>query len=692
MMPQGQPRPMAGQQLQQPTPTGQFMGQVPGMPQIPQGQPQMAQRATINIPAQQQNQFIQTMMKKLGEQMGQQQISQLNNNPPEQLRAAAAAQGMAPAAYYLKQQAFALFRQKVQQAQQQQQQAQQQGLNLQQRQPGPQPGQLQQQMPPQQQNVRPPPPVPSPAMNRQQPGMPNVHGQQQQGAFPDMYQDQAARAQNAAASGAEVVPASSLPQNMTPTQMQQVIAAQNHARQFSTPANVPQALSNINRPLSQQAGANGLQPGLAPQQQQQMQPGQTPTPQPGQITPAQIISMMPDAIKEKFKTVLPEQRNQFLQQFLKQRMIQQAQQRNNATGPQRAPPGQMGNQPPRPASVSQLPGGAPQQTTQQPPLPPMPANFSLTPQQIAMLDTKEVNPKNFGPAIAAQVPPTVKTWGDIKRWAANATNTHPQLPEAFRQMQLKLAWQQQASQMRAKGMLSGANPAAAQQQAQGQRPSQPALITPTLNPQQLQQLVQLQKAGRQLSPQQLEALNHNIRIYSHNQAVHKAAQAARAQNATPQQQLQQLQKPPGPSPIPVGKPIPQPSQQQPNMTPTMPPTSGPQQVSQVPTPQQQQQPNRPQSTVQMGQQQSGAVIAANEQQINAMFETITKMIDEERKNPELTKKPAVPLSEEEKQKLREQFNDPELKNLVKRINQLLPMFVFLKGPIPNAKELARAVS
>lgn len=678
---------MTGQQLQQPTPAGQFMGQVPGMPQIPQGQPQVAaQRPTINISPQQQNQFIQSMMKKLAEQMGQQMIAQLNNNPPEQLRAAAQAQKMAPAAFYLKQQAFTLFRQKVQQAQQQQ--AQQQGLNLQ-RQPGPQPGQLQQQMPPQQQNVRPPPPVPSPAMNRQQPGMPNAHGQQQ-GTFSDVYQDQAVRAQNAAASGAEVVPASSLPQNMTPTQMQQVMAAQNHARQFSTPTNVPQALSNINRPLSQPAGANGLQPGLNPQQQQQMQPGQAPTPQPGQITPAQIINMMPDTLKEKFSQVPHEQRNQFLQQYLKSRMMQQAQQRNNAAGLQRPPSGQMGNQLPRPASVSQMPGGAPQQATQQPPLPPMPAGFSLSSQQIAVLDTKECNSKLFGPAVASQIPPTVKTWGDVKNWA----RVHqPQLSEPLRVMQLKMAWNQQAQVMRMKGLLQGANSAAATQPAQGQRPSQPQIMQPTLSPQQLQMLVNMQKEGRQLTPQQLASLNQNIQIYQHNQRVQKAAQAARAANATPQQ-LQQLQKPPGPSPIPVGKPIPQPSQQQPNMTLAMPPNSGPQQqVMPVAAPQQQQQQSsRPQSTVPMGQQQPGAGLTLNDQQMNTLFETITKMMDEERKNVEVTKKPVVPLSDEEKQRLKEQFNDQELKNMLKRINQLIPMFAYLKGPLQNARDLARAVS
>lgn len=75
-----------------------------------------------------------------------------------------------------------------------------------------------------------------------------------------------------------------------------------------------------------------------------------------------------------------------------------------------------------------------------------------------------------------------------------------------------------------------------------------------------------------------------------------------------------------------------------------------------------------------------------------MIEQLTKFIEEERKNPELTKKLVVPLSDVEKQKLREQFNENETKVLGKRITQLLPMFLFLKGPMEQAKELARAVS
>lgn len=418
-------------------------------------------------------------------------------------------------------------------------------------------------------------------------------------------------------------------------------------------------------------------------------------------------------------------------------------------------------------------------------------NLVLSPEQVALMDTKEV-PRQILGQLSNQIPLQYKTWGQVKTYLAQ-NNAPPLYLDALRTRQAQhfqlLARAQMMRRAQAQGSVGTPQPPQSQPPSQSQpqpqpqpqptqtqpqtqpqtqsqkqqqqhqqaqqnqhqqqvpipQPLQPPSVTnapptpvrPTvpmsssrpnlqsLNPAQLQQLQVLAQQGK-LNPQQNAHLQQQIFNIRQNQERQRAA-AARAQqppNPAPQAPAQQTPKqatvarpqqqsgsdsPSAPKKLKrerdgnedivvldqrpasqmsnqqhlMNRPMPQQVTQQPQFVPP----------GQKPIPQQVllQQAVKQQASQHIETQQSSQQVQedANQAQQKAMIAWLLKMLEEERNSYE--GRPPLQLPQKEKDDLRSQLSDANTKNMIRRTDQLLPMFVLLGGTSKATKELIRTV-
>lgn len=252
----------------------------------------------------------------------------------------------------------------------------------------------------------------------------------------------------------------------------------------------------------------------------------------------------------------------------------------------------------------------------------------------------------------------------------------------------------------------------------------------TLDPVRLQQLQHLAQQGK-LNPQQYAHLQQQIFNIKQNQERQRVAAAAAA--------AQRAQQPPNPAPqapaqqTPKQATVARPQQQSGSDSPSAPkklkrerdgnedivvldqrPASQmsnqqhlinrqmPQQVTQQPQfvspgqkslPQQVllQQGVKQQASQHIETQQSSqqALLEDANQTQQKMIAWLLKMLEEERNSHE--GRPPLQLPQKEKEDLRSHLSDANTKNMIRRTDQLLPMFVLLGGTTKATKELIRTV-
>lgn len=408
---------------------------------------------------------------------------------------------------------------------------------------------------------------------------------------------------------------------------------------------------------------------------------------------------------------------------------------------------------------------------------PINPNLVLSPEQVAIMETKEV-PRQILGQLSNQIPMQFKTWAQVKGYLTQ-NNAPPQYHDALRtrqaqhfqllaraqmmrrqgaagtpqqQQQLQQQQHQQlkqqqlpqppVSQSPQPSQTAAAPPVAAQKLSVASHPlnQQPIPNISTLNQAQLQHLQSLAQQGK-LTPQQSHQLQQQIFTLRQN---HERQRAAAAQRALQQQNSAQVPAPQAPKPPVVARPQ-QPSSDSPSASKKMkrerdpseevvlldqrpalqqsnqqppiarpivqhlphpPPQSqfanhgppGPKSnvPSQTPSMQQspmiKQQPGVPgqqvEATQSMHQAQEGEHGNQALQQ-KQMITMLVKMLEEERSSHE--NRPPLQLQPKEKDHLYHQLSDANTKNMIRRTDQLLPMFVLLGGTPKATRELIRTV-
>jgi hypothetical protein len=148
--------------------------------------------------------------------------------------------------------------------------------------------------------------------------------------------------------------------------------------------------------------------------------------------------------------------------------------------------------------------------------------MTLKPEQLAILDTKEVDPRLLGP-LSSQIPQQCKTWGEMKQWAQQ--NNLLQIHENIRKLQLWWVYDQKV-----KAYLASKSRGLTVGQAVGQQPQMSPIGAPnkpgessllaSLPPQAQQQAINLTdqqiqhmymlNSHSQLSPQQQQIMRAGI--------------------------------------------------------------------------------------------------------------------------------------------------------------------------------------
>lgn len=451
---------------------------------------------------------------------------------------------------------------------------------------------------------------------------------------------------------------------------------------------------------------------------------------------------------------------------------------------------------PVPAGVSSV-TQPPQQVKA--PLPPgqINPNFVLSPEQVTLMDTKEV-PRQILGQLSNQIPLQFKTWGQVKAYLAQ-NNAPPQYLDALRTRQAQHYQLLARAQMMRRAQAQGSVPQPPQSQSQSQpqpqpqsQPPQPPQPQPQLQPQpqpqpQKQQPQQAQQHQHQQQQQQIPISQPppvanapptpvqrppptsgnlpNLQSLNPAQLQQLQARASQGklspqQNAHLQQQIynirqnqerqraaavaaQRTQQPPNPAPqapaqqTPKQATVARPQQQPGSDSPSAPkklkrerdgnedivvldqrPASQmsnqhlmtrpiphqvvsqqPQFVTQVPPgqkslPQQaplQQHQAKNQATQHMEIQQSAqqAQEDINQAQQKAVISSLLKMLEEERNSHD--GRPPLQLPQQEKELLHLHLSDANTKNMIRRTDQLLPMFVLLGGTSKATRELIRTV-
>jgi len=197
-----------------------------------------------------------------------------------------------------------------------------------------------------------------------------------------------------------------------------------------------------------------------------------------------MLRNLPPNVIEKMKTLPSEQLRNFLEKFERHQAAQRQQQAQAQAQAQEAEALARVTQAPQPSSSPNIPIQNPQygepamMAQHASPLMQRPGGgaqvpntqMTLKPEQLAILDTKEVEPQLLGP-LSSQIPQQCKTWGDMKQWAQQ--NNLPQIHENIRKLQLRWAYHQkvQAYQaLKSRGLTVG--------QAVGQQPQMSPIGAP----------------------------------------------------------------------------------------------------------------------------------------------------------------------------------------------------------------------
>ncbi|CUS12816.1 unnamed protein product [Tuber aestivum] len=764
------------------------------------------------------NRIIVTIMRSIADRIGQAQLHNMNNNPPAHIRELARKMQLPPAQAYLRQQALLMYKRGMSQQNQQaagaiQASAAQPGV------PGP--------APPGQQFARPM----APGVGGQQNPLPDILRTAQE------YEAQQEEAKKRASTGAEVVPMSKnlgsqfssnsvAPNSMATASMgnpgpqaqveqfhRNAAAAQNnaqaraHAAQFQSlkPPNASSSQGNpaINmqqhsRYPPQQPQPLGLQqPNMNPaSRQQQSQQSQQRS---GAIPPA-FDGLPPSQsalVKARYEEYFQKMQRQAAQATAPQPQQQQP-------PPQRPTPNMVRPQsaqrvpPPQPPARNQPGQDFPPTQQKQPqnaaqaPQPPQPGQaptlMPLSPQNLAMMDTKEV-PRGILGQLGATIPKEYKTWGQVKQYLKDAP---PGYHEALRNRQAhhyallvrnmqnrgasggpggpavpgqQAQQQQQPSSQVPQASLQVNQQLPQQQQmpvgvdAQQRAPADPLFTIPggditRLTSGQLNQLQKLASMGR-LKPDDQHQLQQHIcrlkELHQLRQMPQARAGTAHPQNVGPKQPAQQPPRPPAPPQAPIARPQPQ-----------RPPPQQAQQAQQQPgsgdSPSAlkkmrrerdqgegdlvvldqkqavQQQPQRPGPDRPQGQQPAGLSQFSNQaqqqaQKLNApqkapmqgnaaqhgqavseaaaakqtvmekeqqqgqsshqrmQMSGLMKLLEEE-KNSHESRLP-LQLDANERGLLRQQLGEESTKNMIRRTDQLLPIFIMLGGPDKLTRDLVR---
>ncbi|KAI5853334.1 hypothetical protein BZA05DRAFT_473414 [Tricharina praecox] len=366
---------------------------------------------------------------------------------------------------------------------------------------------------------------------------------------------------------------------------------------------------------------------------------------------------------------------------------------------------------------------------------PMQQPMTLKPEQIMVLDSKEVDPAILGP-VSRQIPPQFKKWGELKQWAQQ---NMPELLETINAKQLRWAYQQkmQALQaLRLRGLAAGAQPGGPP--GPGVGPGALPIKSPlaSLPPQLAQQVanmtdLQIQQMHKQnaaggLNPQQQQILQiaiqymrfRHLRTQQMQQQQALAAAAASRPPSAPVSPAEtapmQVPKPPVAAPaqplqkrqtasptlskkVKVEPEEPKMVQRPPSQAEVARPTQVPHNLAhftqsnasavkpkQEPTVQQPP-PPPPQNAPAQASQRPPVDLT---QQSQIVFEQLIYMSKEEQKNPPV--RPVVEMPPQEKEELRNNLILNATKMLIKRTDHLLPMCLLLGGDATNARELMRA--
>jgi len=300
-------------------------------------------------------------------------------------------------------------------------------------------------------------------------------------------------------------------------QKEHIVNARAHASNFPPNSSSPQP------PLAVLDGSF-----VAPQPGAPFPPQPAGTPQQAVARPIirtpEMLRNLPPNVIEKMKTLPPEQLRNFLEKFERHQAAQRQQQAQAQAQAQEAEALARVTQAPQPSSSPNIPiqnpqDGEPAMMAQHAsPLMQRPGGgaqvpntqMTLKPEQLAILDTKEVEPQLLGP-LSSQIPQQCKTWGEMKQWAQQ--NNLPQIQENIRKLQLRWVYHQKVQAYQAlknRGLTVGIGAP--------NKPGESSLLA-SLPPQAQQQAINL--TDQQI--QHMYMLNSNSQLNPQQQHIMRAA-------------------------------------------------------------------------------------------------------------------------------------------------------------------------
>lgn len=391
-------------------------------------------------------------------------------------------------------------------------------------------------------------------------------------------------------------------------------------------------------------------------------------------------------------------------------------------------------QPPQPANTIPTPNALQQGKAFQ-----VGPNFVLDPDQIAIMDARDA-PR---PMLGSTIPTHVKTWGQVKQYMASI-NAPPHVLDMLRSRQAQhyqfLANAQSMGRVQSSAQLpptitqqpqAPPGPIGIQQKPAGEPPMLSLTNIQHMSPAQLIHLQNLASQGR-LPPHGQQTLQSHI--YQLKQLQEQ--QRARGQYApggpsggAPQAPLTAPQPPgqttpahrppqqPGPEDSPSAQKKPKMSESEDEVTvvekeppqrrsvnrPKQPTSQFPVQPPQVPKPGVPQQAPAAQPAV-AGRGQTSSAVAPEapparplptgtgqpeKQSTQEILSALVKLLKEEQSSHK--SRQILQLTQGEKEQLRLQLSDAQTKNMIRRIDQLLPMVALLNGDAKSTRELIRTV-